>query len=125
MHEFRVQAEDRGYYRMIMWQRTPNRVDRLLKPLGYLAIPIYVLYVAVRDAGRQLRDRPARGLTGVGLLKIPAYMAATVAFHVIGGSSMLRVLRHIKRTGEYPRAPHGDVHGPLDLGRRENAPNAS
>ena len=119
LHELRSQADDRGYYRMIMWRRTPHRADRALEPLGYLAIPIYVAYVAVRDAGRQLRDRPARGLTGLGLLKIPAYIAVTFAFHVIAGLSMLRVLRHFNRTGEFPPAPHGHVDGPLDLGGRE------
>jgi hypothetical protein len=121
LHELRMQADDRGYYRMIMWRRTPNRADRALRPLGYLAIPIYVAYVALRDAGRQLRDRPARGLTGAGLLKIPGYIAVTFAFHVVAGLSMLRVLRHYKRTGEFPPAPHGDVEGPLDLGRPKPA----
>lgn len=121
LRELLIHAEERGYYRMIMWRRTPNRADRALQPLGYLAIPIYVAFVAVRDAGRQLRDRPARGLAGRAVLKIPAYIAVTFAFHVMAGLSMLRVLRHLNRTGEFPPAPHGDVDGPLDLGRREPA----
>jgi hypothetical protein len=118
LHELRTQALGRGYYRMILWRRHPNRLDRALRPLGYLGIPIYVAAVAVRDAGRQFRDRQARGLTGLATLKIPVYIAVTVAFHVIGGLSMVRVLRHLNRTGDFPPPEYYGTDGPPDLGRR-------
>ncbi len=122
LHELRMQALGRGYYRMILWRRHPNRLDRALRPLGYLGIPIYVALVAMRDAVRQLRDRQGRGLTGLALLKLPAYIAFTVVFHVVGGISMVRVLRHLNRTGAFPAPEFYGAHGPPDLGRRDDAP---
>lgn len=119
LRELRTQALGRGYYRMILWRRHPNAVDRALRPLGYLAIPIYVMAVSLRDAGRQFRGRRERGLTGLAVLKLPAYIAITFAFHVIGGTSMLRVLRHLNRTGEFPPPEYYGVDGKPDLGRRD------
>lgn len=121
LHELRMQALGRGYYRMILWRRHPNRLDRALRPLGYLGIPIYVALVTMRDAVRQLRDREARGLTGLALVKLPAYIALTVGFHIVGGISMIRVLRHLNRTGEFPAPEFYGTDGPPDLGRRDDA----
>jgi glycosyltransferase involved in cell wall biosynthesis len=118
LKELRTQALGRGYYRMILWRRHPNRLDRALRPLGYLAIPIYVALVAGRDAGRQFRGRRERGLTGLAVLKVPAYIAVTVGFHVMGGVSMVRVLRHLNRTGEFPPPEFYGGDGPPDLGSR-------
>jgi hypothetical protein len=116
------QAVGRGYYRMILWRRHPNALDRRLRPLGYLSIPIYVFMLFGRDATRQVRDLPARGLTGPSLLKLPAYIAFTYVFHVMSSVGMVRVLRHLGRTGRLP-APEvaGATHGP-DLGVRAAAP---
>lgn len=122
LHELRMQALGRGYYRMILWRRHPNRLDRVLRPLGYLGIPIYVALVSMRDAIRQIRDRQSRGLTGLALLKLPAYIALTVGFHIVGGVSMLRVLRHLNRTGEFPAPEFYGPDGPPDLGRRDDVP---
>ncbi|MEX2080365.1 MAG: glycosyltransferase [Dehalococcoidia bacterium] len=118
LHELRQQALGRGYYRMILWRRHPNTLDRLLRPLGYLAIPIYVLLVSVRDSFRQLRGRRERGLVGFAALKLPAYVAFTVGFHIVGGVSMVRVLRHLSRTGAFPQPEFYGSDGPPDLGRR-------
>jgi hypothetical protein len=123
LRELKMQALGRGYYRMILWRRHPNRLDRALRPLGYLAIPIYVALVSVRDAGRQLRDRESRSLRGLALLKLPGYIAFTFGFHVIGGLSMIRVMRHLNRTGEFPNPEIYDTDGPPDLGRRAPSPS--
>jgi len=116
--ELKMQALGRGYYRMILWRRHPTALDRLLRPLGYLGVPIYVLLVSVRDSGRQLRDLRSRGLVGRGLLRLPAYIAFTIGFHVVGGLSMLRVLRHVSRTGTFPVPEFYGQDRPPDLGER-------
>ncbi len=116
--ELRQQALGRGYYRMILWRRHPNTLDRLLRPLGYLAIPIYVLLVSVRDSFRQFRGLRERGLVGFAGLKLPAYVAFTIGFHIVGGVSMFRVLRHLSRAGTFPPAEFYGTDGPPDLGRR-------
>lgn len=121
LRELRMQALGRGYYRMILWRRHPNRLDRALRPLGYLGIPIYVALVAMRDSVRQLRDREARGLTGLALLRLPVYIVVTIGFHIVGGISMVRVLRHLNRTGEFPPPEYYGTDGPPDLGRRHDA----
>jgi hypothetical protein len=104
---------------MILWRRHPNRLDRILRPLGYLAIPIYVALVSVRDAARQFRGRAERGLGGLGLIKLPAYVAFTVAFHALSGLGMVRVLRHLNRTGRFPEPELYGDEGHPDLGARE------
>lgn len=116
------QALGRGYYRMILWRRHPNALDRRLRPLGYLSIPIYVFMLFARDSTRQLRDLPARGLRGPALLKLPGYVLFTYLFHVMSSVGMFRVLRHMERTGRLP-APEveGATHG-SDLGVRATAP---
>jgi GT2 family glycosyltransferase len=92
----------RGHYRMILWRRHPNWLDRALTPLGPLGVPIYVLLVFLRDSVRQVRGLRHRG--GLALLKLPGYLAFTLAFHVVGGAAMLRVLDHLARTKELPGA---------------------
>jgi glycosyltransferase involved in cell wall biosynthesis len=116
------QAVGRGYYRMILWRRHPNSLDRRLRPLGYLSIPIYVLFLFGRDSTRQVRDLSARGLTGPSLLKLPGYVLFTYLFHVMSAVGMFRVLRHLGRTGRLP-SPEvaGASHG-SDLGVRLPVP---
>jgi glycosyltransferase involved in cell wall biosynthesis len=120
--ELRLQALGRGYYRMILWRRHPTVLDRLLRPLGYLAIPIYVGLVSLRDSGRQFRALRARGLGGLKALKLPAYIAFTVGFHAVGGVSMVRVMRALSRTGEFPAPEFYGSDGPPDLGDRSRMP---
>jgi hypothetical protein len=121
LHELRRQALGRGYYRMILWRRHPNRLDRALRPLGYLGIPIYVALVFLRDSARQFRGREERGLGGLGILKLPGYIAFTLGFHVLGGVSMVRVLRHLARTGSFPEPELYGEEGKPDLGSRTPA----
>lgn len=92
----------RGHYRMILWRRHPNWLDRALTPLGPLGVPVYVLLVFLRDSVRQARGLRQRG--GLAALKLPGYLAFTLGFHVVGGVAMLRVLRHMARTKELPGA---------------------
>ena len=125
LRELRMQALGRGYYRMILWRRHPNGLDRALRPLGYLAIPIYVALVFLRDSARQFRGRAERGLTGAGVLKLPAYVLFTLVFHVVGGVSMARVMRHLNRTGSFPAPEFYGTDGPPDLGRRIQLPEAT
>lgn len=118
IRELWTQALGRGYYRMILWRRHPNLLDRLLRPLGYAAIPIYVLLVSARDSVRQLRELRERGLIGPGIVRLPIYIVVTIAFHMLGGISMFRVLRHLRRTDRFPQPEFYGSHGELDLGRR-------
>lgn len=124
VRELRQQALGRGYYRMILWRRHPNAVDRALRPLGYFGIPIYVLLVFLRDSARQFRDLRARGLSGLRLLKLPGYIMFTLAFHLVGGVSMFRVLRHLARTGSFPPPERSGSEGQTDLGKRASADRA-
>jgi GT2 family glycosyltransferase len=112
------QAIGRGHYRMILWRRHPNGLDRVLRPLGYAAIPVYVVLVFLRDAGRQVRAQTEGGLTAGRLLRLPAYVGVTYLFHLIGAVGMFRVLRHLSRTGSYPAPERYGGDGPPDLGSR-------
>ena len=94
-------ALGRGHYRMLLWRLHPNRLDRALKPLGYLGIPVYVTLVTLRDMGRQFRGLRERGLTGAGLLKLPWYLMMA-AFHAAGGVGMFRALRKLQQTTTLP-----------------------
>lgn len=118
--ELKMQALGRGYYRMILWRRHPTVLDRALRPLGYFAVPVYVALVSLRDSGRQFRGLRARGLGGLNVLKLPAYIAFTVGFHAVGGVSMIRVMRALSRTGEYPAPEFYGSDGPPDLGDRSS-----
>jgi hypothetical protein len=118
LRELRQQALGKGYYRMIVWRRHPNAIDRALAPLGQAAIPVYVLLLSVRDGARQLKDRAGRGLHGMALLKLVPYTVFTFAFHAVGAISMSRVLRHLERTGSFPAPEFYGSDGPPDLGRR-------
>jgi GT2 family glycosyltransferase len=98
----------RGHYRMILWRLHPNWLDRLLSPLGPVGIPVYVLLVFLRDSVRQARGIRHRG--GAAVLLFPGYLAFTMAFHLVGGVAMLRVLRYIATEKRLPGPEMLDAH---------------
>ncbi|MFL5680087.1 MAG: glycosyltransferase [Chloroflexota bacterium] len=122
LRELRQQALGRGYYRMILWRRHPNELDRALRPLGYVGIPIYVLLVFLRDSWRQFQSLRSRGAAG--LARLPGYVMFTLGFHLVGGLSMLRVQRQLQRTGRFPEPELYGKEGKPDLGRRIRRPDS-
>lgn len=119
--ELVTQAIGRGHYRMILWRRHPIGLDRALRPLGYAAIPLYVVLLFLRDAGRQVRSLTEDGLSPRRLVRLPAHLTLTYLFHVVGAIGMFRVLSHLSRTGSYPAPEIYGGDGPPDLGARIRA----
>jgi GT2 family glycosyltransferase len=87
------QALGRGYTRMILWRAHPAPLDRALRPLGRLAIPIYVALLTVRDAVRQLRGLGERGLDSPAIVvRLPGSMLFMAAFNAVSAIGMMRAL---------------------------------